>query len=693
MTHRLLTVVTATFMVLSLCAADALAHGGQFRGPHGAVPPGLRAPSDPTPPPIPSPDPGPITPGGQPSGGQPSTPGVTPPSTGVPNQPATPGTGTPRARPSGGLDFTDASFWWGFNKEPFLEMKRAIYHRVGTESPLSYLGRRAGNRGDNTHDIRSLVKSTVLPNMLWTMDPKNNLHSDIESAGYIGLAKIATSPEHIEMLKRGLLLQPKNARGILVQESAALAFGLLRRTDETEQFTSSELDNVRDFCFSLFENSEYRVRVRGFAAISLGLLGDQPTGRIDGTDENARAQATTARLFELLKGDYANEDLYVALFMAIGQQPTGSITTAQRDVLRDVVLKGKLFSRELPGVVRAHATTALGRIGTKKDIQVLRLAVRGGRASHAHVRQSAAIGLGELSQLVSGPERVELVETLLKALKAKKMRDQSARNFAYIALGQALSADVKASRTDVIEGTKVREVLLSTAEKGRRGDRNFAALALAIVSREIGEKANIKAYGDFRSHAFDVLRLGVESTRGSVRDRANFAAAVGMAGDITAAPQLLEIVQDEKAGHELRGYSALALGLLGDARKTVIKSIRKALRDKRSEEMRIQCATALGLLHDDGAVPQLLKELHEARSQSAKGQLVLALARIGDARAVQPLVDLLRDPKQQNLARAVSCAALGVVGDLEPLPSLSRLSVNVNYRATTDLTREVLSII
>ena len=32
-------------------AEDANAHGGSFRGPNGGVPPGLREPSDPEPPP------------------------------------------------------------------------------------------------------------------------------------------------------------------------------------------------------------------------------------------------------------------------------------------------------------------------------------------------------------------------------------------------------------------------------------------------------------------------------------------------------------------------------------------------------------------------------------------------------------------------------------------------------------------
>ena len=89
----------------------------------------------------------------------------------------------------------------------------------------------------------------------------------------------------------------------------------------------------------------------------------------------------------------------------------------------------------------------------------------------------------------------------------------------------------------------------------------------------------------------------------------------------------------------------------------------------------------------------LLGELERAKSQNVKGQVVLALAKIGDARAVDPLVTLLEDEKQQDLTRALACAGLGVIGDLEWLPSLSRISLDVNYRASTDLINEVLSLI
>ena len=124
-----------------------------------------------------------------------------------------------------------------------------------------------------------------------------------------------------------------------------------------------------------------------------------------------------------------------------------------------------------------------------------------------------------------------------------------------------------------------------------------------------------------------------------------------------------------------------------------LKPIRDALKERSSADLALHTSTALGLLKDKKGVPLLLDELKRAKSQYVKGQIVLSLSRIGDARAIDPMVALLKNKKQQALTRALACAGLGVVGDLEWLPSFSRIRMNINYRASTDLINEVLSLI
>ena len=145
--------------------------------------------------------------------------------------------------------------------------------------------------------------------------------------------------------------------------------------------------------------------------------------------------------------------------------------------------------------------------------------------------------------------------------------------------------------------------------------------------------------------------------------------------------------------YELRGYAAIALGHIGLATRQVKEPIRVALLSRRSERLRQSSAAALGMLGDKEAVPLLVEELAGARSQSTKGQVVVALAKLGDERAIQPLVDSLKDAKEQELTRALACAGLGIVGDINWVPALSSISKNINWRASGDAFNEVLSIL
>lgn len=696
----------AALLAMVIFAGDLWAHGGQFRGPGGAVPPGMREPSDPTPPPPPPPS------------GPPTTPsGPTTPSPGTPSQPATPNTPTPpppttplgptSTGPKGpaSLGFENWVFWYHNNKEDIEQLKSALYSSISSESVIFDLGGRSrSNRDDSMHDIRGKVKDVIIPALIWAMDEKNSGHQDTESAAYIALAKMASEPSHIEMIKKGL--DPKLKKDLITQESTALALGLLRRADEENQFTAKDLDDVREFLFGVFTSDDYQARTRGFAALALGLLGDQPTGSktyIEGatsetdaaTDEQMARRRTTSRLFELLKGKYSNQDLYIGLLMGIGLQRPDSISETEREILRTCVTKGKLYRNDVNNFIRSYATLQLGRIGTPKDVGVLERIMTMRRGNDINIQRSAAIGLGVLGKQLSSKDRVVVAQNLLKAITGKKVKDNSAVNFIYISLGYLMIDDIKAGKTGVISETKTAEFLLKQATSGRVLQRPFAAISLALCGREIGETPDIAAYGNFRQKSLEALRAGIASKKLDKRGRAGFACSLGIVKDEGSVKTLQEIVSNRKEDSELRGYAALGLGLIGYAPKPVTAAIRDALKERRSEEMRQQCATALGLLKDKEAIDLLLEELKRAKSQSVKGQVVLAIAKIGTESAVDPLVDLLKNKskREQDLTRALACAGLGLIGDLELIPSLSRISKNVNYRASTDLINEVLSII
>jgi len=681
-----------------LFAPDAWAHGGQFRGPGDSVPPGLREPSDPTPPPPPPPTsaPPPVTPPtttptpkAPPA---PTTPGVQPPPTTAPDN------NNPQRGKLTPASFEDWTFWYHNNKSDLENLKWALYHRMSSDNPLFVSDRDStGARGGQTRWTEKAVLEAVIPTLLWAMDEKNAGHQDTESAAYIALAKVARDPAQIPMIFEGLNKAAKHNQVVI--ESAALALGLLRRAEKEDQFTAKELDGVREKLFAVFEDSEYQVRTRGFAVVSIGLLGDQPTGSGDYANDTAAAQrATTEHLFELLKGNYPSEDLLVGVMLAIGLQPATSVLPEQREVLANCAYKGRLFRDQAQNLTRAYAAQALGRIGTKDDIRTLNNVMTAKRNVDQNTQRSAAIGLGLLGRLVSGEDRVEVAQTLLKSID--RIKDKSTKNFGIISLAYLLVEDIKAKTTDVIGNTKADEYLLETAAKGSYLHRSFGALALGLVVREISDELEVDAYQEFREKALTLLREGVASKRGDKKGRAAFCTAVGIARDSRSRDALREIVEDTAGDKMLRSYAALGIGLIGEPTAADAKAIAEAMRERSSEELRRQAAVALGLLGNPkiagtnkDAVELLLEELKDARTQSHKGQVVLALASIGDHRAIEKLVDLVKDQNEQDLTRALACAGLGLIGDLEWIPSLSRASKNINYRASTDLVNELLSIL
>jgi HEAT repeat protein len=647
----------------------------------------MRPPHDPTPPPPPPPPP--------PSGGPP-TPSAPPTPKALP--PSTPGA-TPALTPSGGPGRTALSgdswvFWYGYNRTEIEGLKDAIYRLVGSNHPLAALGGpQSGTRDAARQPTAALVRDRILPTLAWVMDPANRMHPDAESAAYIALGKVAREPAQIEEIQRGLATSPGARRPLTTREAAALALGLVRRGHAEDRFSAYELDRVRTFLFGVFENGkDYEDRVRGFAALSIGLLGDQPTGSGEfASDPAAAAASTTLRLFGLLDRPYANGDLAVGLLVAIGLQPSDSVGREVREALATCALRGRLLDREVDDVVRAHAASALGRIGGRDDVRTLRAALDASRRMPDVVVQSAAIGLGTLGRLLDGEDRADVARSLVASLD--RVRDDGVRGFALVSLGRILAEEARASRTDVLEGARVGDVLLSQAAEGKPVHRPYAALALALAVEAAGETPDADAWGSFRSRALVALRDGLASPRLDKRNRAGFAVALGIASDERSVKPLVGLVADRKEDPELRGYASVALGLLGQRTDDVKRALRGALEERVSEELRVQTATGLGLLGDREAVPLLVRELRDAESQSVKGQVALALARIGDDRAVAPLLDRVRDAAEKDLTRALCCAGLGVVGDLESIPSLSRISRDVNYRADSDLMREVLSIL
>jgi HEAT repeat protein len=438
---------------------------------------------------------------------------------------------------------------------------------------------------------------------------------------------------------------------------------------------------------------------------SIGVLGDMPSTRSAGTtpstgsggglfynpDPAAAGLDATSRIVELLQAKYSSPDFPVALLLALSLQPPTSVTERTLDALKECTLKGKLWKEEASALTQAYAALALGRIGTNAYANTM-LNAMSARGIDNNVKRSAAIGVGLLGQRVDGAARAALATSLLKEIESSK--DASVKNFGIISLAYLIEADVMAKKTDVVEAKgKPAEFLLKAAEDASVIQRPFAALALAIIGRAIGDKSDIAAYGKLRMDAIETLKAGVTSQKMDKRARAAFAVSLGIIRDTSSKAKLTEIVADKQEDKELRGYAAVGLGMIGEPTPDVVKAIRDAMKERSSEELRLQTATALGFLGTPDAVQTLIDELNNADTQNVQGQIVVALSKIGDAKAIAPLVEMLRNKDKPDLTRALACAGLGLVGDLELIPALARIRKDINYRAAPNAVAEVLTIL
>jgi HEAT repeat protein len=225
-------------------------------------------------------------------------------------------------------------------------------------------------------------------------------------------------------------------------------------------------------------------------------------------------------------------------------------------------------------------------------------------------------------------------------------------------------------------------------EKGSFNGKPFAALALGLMGRgTTGEGAEA-----VKTAIRTAVRYEFVNYKGAPTNRGALALALGLLRDAESAESLIRVLEDRGNDKKLRGFTAIALGLIKDQRAS--EAILKSLDEKADRDLRVDTAVAAGLLGDSTAVEKLVAILNDKdASLFVQGSVSLALGAIGDSRAIDPLTTICLDEKVPDLNRALAAVALGNLGDRNDHSVLSRLSKDVNYRATVNSLVEVLSIL
>jgi HEAT repeat protein len=657
----------------------SIGHGGTYRGPGDTVPPGGG--------------------GGGGGGAGPSGPAPAGPSTGGPSGPSAPAPGGPGATtggpaiggarpttgsPNSGPDLTLWEFWWGFNKDGYLNLKSAIRQGIVTGDDDFFLGTGGSKQSKNTLKPSEVsIREKIVPALKEALEKERS--NDIVTGAMIALAKIGDAKnedgasEFEQILSKFL-----NDSNQEIAETSAVALGILANDASVKTLEALLRDNAAGR--KLVGGTEVNYRSRAFAAYGLGLIGWNPT-----TSNEVRRQIVDILVDILDKPDSSTRDLKVASIVAFGLVPLevdkGDLSEGKAGASASRQSQIKFLKKFFEDgernhyLVRAHAPTALARLikdtpAEKDAVAKILLDALGKNAKEKdEVKQSCVLALGQIGDTDKDKLDVEIRDTLKRV--SEESSEPQARYFATISLGQIGGRAGKGEGNE--DGVRdVRNMLLASLTKGKSGTRPWAGVAIGVMERAI---LNSSAAGQSPSSiAKDTLRIALKESTSPDQVGA-YAIGCGIAKDIEAKDLLLAKLK-EISDQQARGYVAVSLGLM-DARDAV-KPIQDIVKDsKYKPDLLKQAAIALGLLGDKELVLDLVGMLKEAKGLATQAAIASALGFIGDSRSIDPLVEMLRNKDLTATARGFAAVALGIVADKEELPWNSKISTNINYRANT----------
>jgi len=650
------------------------AHGGSYRGPGDTVPPGGGGGGGGggTGPGMP----GPSGPGsGGPGGG--TGPGTGVPTGGGPGRPGSVGTGAMASGP----DLTTWEFWWGFNKEQYLNLKAHVHDGgLVTDSDGFFSG--STKPRDTLRPSDETIRTKIVPALLEAL--RTERANDIVSGALVALAKTGDvraedGSSEIEPVIARFLADPSQE----IAETSVIALGILESEASIPLLQDLVLDTRNGR--ARIDSSEVPYRTRAFAAYALGLIGAR-------VGDDAMRRRIVAVLADVLTRQASNlRDVHVAAVDALGLVPIDLDPSESPDGIADAaasrqsqirLLRRMMRDSSLNDVVRAHVPIALARLldgvpeGIRESVAEDLILPLGRHSKDSDpIRQSCVLALGMI-----GDCDADLIDVKIREAVARMAieGDVQSRNFTNIAFGQ-IGGRTGAGKDAEIGRREAREFLLAQLGKGRHGMKPWAAIGIGVMEHALTRSAVTGGSASGTAKAVVRKALGEATSPDHV---GAFAIALGIAGDEEARRILMDKFAATSEPNS-RGYVAIALGLV-DSRES-IPSIQAVVRDaKYRPDLLKSAAIGLGLLGDKELVPELCRMLGEAQGLSSQAAIASALGFIGDSRSVDPLVDMLK--RKQGLtdaARGFAAVALGIVADKEPLPWNAKISTDMNYRAST----------
>ncbi|MEM9803615.1 MAG: hypothetical protein AAGA20_25080, partial [Planctomycetota bacterium] len=544
--------------------------------------------------------------------------------------PGAPGAGpsSPSGPASGGgadlgPDLTVWDFWWGFNKEPYLNLRQRVRSAgVTSTSDDFFLGRgQAEDAKDTLRPSPAMIRDQVVPALKKVLETERQ--NDIITGALIALAKIGDvtesdgESEFQQIFKKWL-----NNGEQEISETATLALGILA----DERAVPTLVDLMRDTPEGRkLIGKEVPFRTRSFAAYGLGLIGYW-------TSDNAVRQTIAEHLIDVIEMPrFPYPDIKVGAIAALGLVPldwdgepavveeegNAAIAANRASVLRYLHRRMNPDTRgEDGGIVdfrvRAHAPIAAARLLATHEGEIpaehqevrsmvvdrlLELVDKNSKEDRVEVLQSATIALGMVADSATGDgDYFKRNEQILKELEriSKEAADNQTEFFALIAIGEMGSRPGPGETPRGLQ-EDAQKVLLTSLAKGKGQKKPWAALALGVYGNALLENDGTLEQ-DVVSSVRDVCSKGDRPAEAGA-----YAISLGLMKDRAGSEELLlERLEYFNGRDEVRGHFAVGLGLM-EANASIEELNSIIEKSKFRPELLKQAAIGLGLLGDKTA--------------------------------------------------------------------------------------------
>jgi HEAT repeat protein len=550
-------------------------------------------------------------------------------------------TGARKNTGKSGPGFEQWEFWWQYNKDALLNLKSNLYSGIVSGSSGFFLGDKGRTDAANTaRPTAKVIEEQILPVLKAALKDKQ---PDVRDSAVIALGKVGSRPD-IATLVENLKDEARSVR-----EASVLALGILGDKEATETLIhilkdDQEARKLRG------GGKELETRLRAMAAISLGLIGDE--------------RAVDA----LIAGVNLNEKVQdIPVCAAVG---LGLMRNKDPKIISTLIALTKDSKHDQ--VVRAHAINSLGRMfqdkrgeAPKEVVEAIEKALKD---KEAVLRRSAVLTVGLVSKMD------DPIARMLPKI-AEDDSDLTARYWAAISMGQ-------------IGGEAFRKEL----EKGLTSQsqvRAYSALALGLQAR--AEPKEKDANDASLSKTLDAFKDEKDpSIQGAL------AISLGLMGGNDKSKEALKQALVSSGNPLFQGYACVGLGLMRarDAKDTIVEVLRGA---SSKPDLQREAAIGLGLMGMRDVIKELVAILNPADGRTPStltmGSISQALGFIGDSTAIPPLVEIVKNEGLPALSRGFAIVALGTIGEEQPLPVLSNVARDLNYRAMVETLQEVLDIL